>query len=103
MVLRTSSDHNLTLQKLCTYKETFTLIFYICPHLVDGGLTSWTPFSTCSKSCGEGTQERLRTCTNPAPKHGGKDCSGQLKESRNCKEKECPGKTFSFQRCTELL
>ena len=59
--------------------------------LVNGGLTNWTPFTSCSKSCGKGSQERTRTCTNPPPQHGGDDCVGGLKESRECKIKECPG------------
>ena len=62
--------------------------------LVNGGLTNWTPFTSCSKSCGKGSQERTRTCTNPPPQHGGDDCVGGLKESRECKIKECPGKIF---------
>ena len=63
-----------------------------CHFSVNGGLTNWTPFSTCSKSCGKGSQERTRTCTNPSPQHGGDDCVGDLKESRKCQIKPCPGK-----------
>ncbi|XP_057298019.1 SCO-spondin-like isoform X2 [Hydractinia symbiolongicarpus] len=75
-----------------------------CP--VDGGLTSWTPFSGCSLTCGHGTQVRTRSCTNPAPAHGGKGCTGYLKQSRTCKERECPvhgrfTKWSSFTPCSE--
>jgi len=38
---------------------------------VDGG---WSPLSACSKACNGGTQ--TRTCSNPAPANGGKDCVG---------------------------
>uniref|UniRef100_A0A7M5UUX8 Hemicentin-1 n=1 Tax=Clytia hemisphaerica TaxID=252671 RepID=A0A7M5UUX8_9CNID len=59
-----------------------------CP--VDGGFTNWSPFTACSRTCGDGTQERTRSCTNPSPAHGGKECVGNTKESRQCKVKECP-------------
>ncbi|XP_066920815.1 SCO-spondin-like isoform X2 [Clytia hemisphaerica] len=66
--------------KVCKVRE--------CP--VNGGLSSWSPFTACSKTCGDGTQSRTRACTNPPPAHGGKACSGNLKDSRKCKVKECP-------------
>ena len=34
---------------------------------------------------------RTRSCTNPSPKHDGKDCQGSLKQTTQCKIKECPG------------
>ena len=61
-----------------------------CP--VNGNYSSWSNFSICSKTCGNGTMERLRNCSNPAPKHGGKGCSllGPSKEIRSCNEFPCP-------------
>lgn len=38
---------------------------------MDGG---WSPLSACSKACNGGTQ--TRTCSNPAPANGGRDCVG---------------------------
>jgi len=37
---------------------------------------------------------RTRQCNNPVPAHGGKDCDGELKETKPCKLKECPGMIF---------
>ena len=59
--------------------------------LVDGGVSTWSKFTTCSTSCGLGKEERTRSCTNPQPQHGGKDCEEDLKESRDCNLKPCPG------------
>ena len=63
--------------------------------LVDGGFSTWSSFGSCSKTCGYGQKERSRTCTNPAPAHGGDDCVGETSESMECKIKECPSKNLS--------
>ena len=61
-----------------------------CP--VDGNYSAWSNFSICSKSCGNGTIERRRTCSNPEPQHGGRNCSifGPSKEIRSCNVFSCP-------------
>ncbi|KAI8485010.1 hypothetical protein Bbelb_372560 [Branchiostoma belcheri] len=53
-----------------------------CP--VDGGWSDWGPWSTCSVTCGVGTETRDRTCTNPAPANGGADCDGPAQETQAC-------------------
>ena len=64
---------------------------------VDGQLTSWSSWSSCTLTCGTGTQERARSCTNPAPQHGGAQCSGSTSENQNCNTHNCPSmETLSF-------
>ena len=58
---------------------------------VDGGWSEFGDWSTCSKTCGGGTKTRTRTCTDPAPNHGGADCVGEDTESQNCNTHFCPG------------
>lgn len=58
-----------------------------CP--VNGQFTAWTQWGLCSKSCGDGTKERTRTCTNPAPLYGGLDCQGDTTQSQPCNIKRC--------------
>ncbi|XP_052699211.1 SCO-spondin-like isoform X2 [Crassostrea angulata] len=60
------------------------------PCQVDGNWSTWTPFSTCSKTCGDGIKSRNRTCSNPAPLHGGKLCSGTTTETVTCSDGPCP-------------
>ena len=50
---------------------------------VNGG---WSGWSSCSVTCGGGTQ--TRTCTNPRPANGGANCSGA--SSRACNTQACP-------------
>jgi len=57
---------------------------------LDGGFTDWTEWGSCSTTCGEGIKTRSRTCTNPKPKNGGKDCEGPREESSVCQIKPCP-------------
>ena len=57
---------------------------------VHGNWSDWTPFGTCSKTCGGGTKNRFRTCTNPAPKHSGRDCEGSIMDSTECNTHPCP-------------
>ncbi|XP_078377620.1 SCO-spondin-like [Oculina patagonica] len=60
-----------------------------CP--VDGQWSSWTVWTPCSKSCGKGEQKRSRTCTNPPPVHGGKQCSGEAQQTQDCNAQSCAG------------
>ncbi|XP_070177221.1 coadhesin-like isoform X1 [Littorina saxatilis] len=66
----------------------------LCP--VDGGWTDWAEQSrtACTKSCGTGnlTVTKVRTCTNPAPAHGGTSCSGSssMQETLSCNTQPCP-------------
>ena len=61
--------------------------------VVNGGYSKWSDFGKCSVSCGGGVQSRSRSCDNPKPAHGGKDCSklGPALESRSCNSHPCPG------------
>ncbi|KAL5247791.1 hypothetical protein ACHWQZ_G019622 [Mnemiopsis leidyi] len=58
-----------------------------CP--VDGGYSDFGEWSECSALCGGGTQTRSRTCSNPAPAHGGAYCQGFHSEIRNCNSMSC--------------
>ena len=73
------------------------LKFLIRLNTVDGGYTDFGDWSECSNDCGGGTQTRTRTCTNPAPAHGGADCVGDTSESRDCTSTNgCPGNLKLF-------
>ena len=75
-----SWDHPLTMH--------LTVSLLLVP--VHGG---FSVFSGCSKTCGGGT--RIRTCTNPEPKHGGKGCVGVSQET--CHTQACHGTKFRAQ------
>ena len=81
---------------LSTPARAFTLFspilksFCNIPFTVNGNFSSWSGFSACSVTCGNGTMTRFRECNNPAPAHGGADCHGNATETVICKEQECP-------------
>ena len=67
--------------------------------LVDGGLTDWGAWGVCSVTCGDGQQERLRSCTNPEPQYGGSDCLGHLREIQDCVQPRCAGLFTTILAC----
>ncbi|XP_067379018.1 adhesion G protein-coupled receptor B3 isoform X3 [Channa argus] len=46
----------------------------------ESGAEEWSQWSSCSVTCGQGSQVRTRTCVSPYGTH----CSGPLRESRVC-------------------
>ena len=57
---------------------------------MNGGYTNWT-ISKCSVTCGGGVRTFTRTCTNPPPANGGKNCSelGPANKTGSCNEQGC--------------
>lgn len=57
----------------------------------DDTMSDWSPFTTCSASCGGGLKTRYRTCNTSH--FEGKDCSahGQLTEQQPCNIQDCNG------------
>eukprot|EP00121_Abeoforma_whisleri_P015481 Awhi_evm1s14261 len=65
-----------------------------CP--IDGDWTSWSQYSGCSVSCGDGTKSRSRSCTSPPPQYGGTPCAGQDTDHTNCNLGSCPSQLMGL-------
>lgn len=57
---------------------------------VDGAWTDWSQWGSCSKTCGGGRRSRARTCDNPKPANGGKECVGDSGDFGDCNIDDCP-------------
>ena len=66
--------------------------------LVDGEYSDWSPWTECSVTCSLGSQVRSRSCTNPAPAHGGLPCEGDEWEVQDC-DSNLPGKPRFRSKC----
>lgn len=86
------STHDHTSIK-CTKTQKIYIINYTA---VNGGWSNWGNWSSCSVTCGEGRQQRYRSCTNPKPQYGGRDCQGVREDKQRCTDTEyCPSKPSS--------
>ncbi|XP_041349173.1 SCO-spondin-like [Gigantopelta aegis] len=77
--------------------ETRTVRCTMDPCPIHGGWSDfgeWEEDTPCDVTCGSGTRReiRQRECTDPAPQHGGDDCTEESSESRTlvCVKQPCP-------------
>lgn len=72
--------------------EITAVDFFVCGTAIDGEWSAWTSWSECEGTYGKnGTKERRRSCTNPAPAKGGMDCTGDSIETSTCSPMTCEG------------
>uniref|UniRef100_H3D0N5 ADAM metallopeptidase with thrombospondin type 1 motif, 9 n=1 Tax=Tetraodon nigroviridis TaxID=99883 RepID=H3D0N5_TETNG len=68
---------------------------------VDGTWGVWSPFGTCSRTCGGGIKIAMRECNRPVPRNGGKYCVGRRMKFRSCNSEPCSKqkKDFREEQC----
>ena len=74
------------------------------PSAIDGGWSSWSPWSHCSRTCGSGVASSVRKCNHPPPSKGGAYCKGLWKRHRICATEPCEvgAPSFRDQQCAEF-
>ncbi|CAJ1420422.1 unnamed protein product [Effrenium voratum] len=60
----------------------------LCHGVVDCGLTAWSEWGNCDRTCDGGQQHRGRHITQN-PRNGGQACPPELEEIRGCNESPC--------------
>ncbi|KAK3592726.1 hypothetical protein CHS0354_007728 [Potamilus streckersoni] len=73
--------------------------------VVHGSWSEWSFFGKCSLTCGQGVQQRTRSCENPEPVNGGRSCIGESVEQRPCSVRQCPvdgqwGNWLPWEECS---
>ncbi|XP_076994271.1 A disintegrin and metalloproteinase with thrombospondin motifs 2 [Tamandua tetradactyla] len=63
----------------------------------DGNWGAWSPFGSCSRTCGTGVKFRTRQCDNPHPANGGRTCSGLAYDFQLCNSQGCPDPQADFR------
>lgn len=70
--------------------------------VVHGCWSSWSDFSSCSRTCGGGVTHHKRQCNNPRPAFGGTVCKGPDTEAELCNRQPCETTQLEFmaQQCS---
>lgn len=71
--------------------------------VVHGFWSSWSEFSSCSRTCGGGVTLRTRQCNNPRPAFGGNNCEGPDVEAELCNQQPCEHTQLDFmaEQCSQ--
>ncbi|XP_070201278.1 uncharacterized protein [Littorina saxatilis] len=56
---------------------------------VEGGWCAWSAWGQCSVTCGEGVQNRTRTCQCPSHNSCGRPCAGSTTDLQRCRQEDC--------------
>lgn len=64
---------------------------------IDGGWSKWSAWSVCGRDC---TQIKTRSCNEPSPSIGGKNCQGRDTHINNCTGGLCNG---SYIRINSII
>ncbi|XP_033066243.1 A disintegrin and metalloproteinase with thrombospondin motifs 9 isoform X1 [Trachypithecus francoisi] len=72
--------------------------------VTDGSWGSWSPFGTCSRTCGGGIKTAIRECNRPEPKNGGKYCVGRRMKFKSCNTEPClkQKRDFRDEQCAHF-
>ena len=72
-------NYALSLSYTISFLEMMLFILHNYFFSVNGGLSIWSSWFTCSDNC----ELRNKSCNNPSPKFGGLDCEGVKEEICN--------------------
>lgn len=77
---------------LFTFFSQFKIFNYVKTFKLE---VEWSNWSTCSSSCGEGIQKRIRYCSDFDIQHH--LCDGNELKVQACKSDPCPGSFYIYQ------
>ena len=59
--------------------------------VVDCLWSTWSDWTPCSKTCGDGVKDKSRQVQTPA-QNTGAPCNGPTRQVKSCNDQDCPGK-----------
>ncbi|XP_060586873.1 perlucin-like protein isoform X2 [Ruditapes philippinarum] len=74
----------------CIGSSTETMTCNSGPCLIEGAWSSWESWGLCSRTCLNGTRNRLRHCRSTDQDQGGLYCPGNHLETSTCNQITCP-------------
>ncbi|OWF44660.1 Hemicentin-1 [Mizuhopecten yessoensis] len=74
----------------CPGNDTATMDCNTQVCIIDGEWAAWNAWGTCTLTCGNGTQSRSRSCSDPLPLNGGLQCPGSSGDFLECNTQACP-------------
>lgn len=82
--------------QISKYIRKSFFVFIFLNDAEDGGYTAWVNSGVCTVTCGGGLQRQTRSCTNPPPLNGGRNCTAQglgpAEQFVSCGNDRCPGR-----------
>jgi len=74
---------------VCTSRSLWSISPFSFLSTVDGRYGEWEAWGPCDKECGYGMKTRTRSCNNPRPAGGGRQCTGQKDQRSRCRARSC--------------
>ena len=82
-------DTSAGIQEVTLLAELYVQNCETAPCPIDGNWATWSSWTSCSVTCGAGTQSQTRTCSNPSPQFDGSNCAGSDSNFQTCATSPC--------------
>ena len=79
------------------FRSSFLIYISLWLLSLPGVWTPWSPWVSCSRSCGGGTRSRTRSCINRSQFSASAVCRGPRSRTQRCNINVCPSKDYRYK------